>query len=159
MDHRIAEGCKLILAAARGCGEVTRSLGQFVKALDPVRGQLRRHRLDILQVVDRLVSVGLRSGSQILNLARIDPSKFQRVLEFIRCIRRLNSLRDIGSECCADAADGCSCRAEADLPDRLKRAADTASEGLAESRAPRRGGSSDVDAAQLFGDFALHSVE
>ena len=73
-----------------------------------------------MQVVDRLIGVGLRSRRQILDLPRINASKLQRVLEFIGGVRSLDRFWDVGSEGRTKTADSRADRAETELPDRLK---------------------------------------
>ena len=106
-----------LLGAARDRVDVAGRFGHLVEVLDAVRGELRRHRLDVGEVIDGLVCVGLRGGGQLLDARRINAREFKGFLELVGGVGRGDRRGDLCSERGRDAADCCCNAAEADLTD------------------------------------------
>ena len=62
LDERERDLLERLLGAARDRVDVAGRFGHLVEVLDAVCGELRRYRLNVRQVVHRLVGVGLRGG-------------------------------------------------------------------------------------------------
>ena len=73
--------------------QIARGLRQFVIVLDAVGGQLRRHVLDIGQVVDGLVRVFLGGLLEPVDGGGVDPRELERGDELVGGVGRLDGLR------------------------------------------------------------------
>ena len=106
-----------LFRAARDGVDVSGRFGHLVEVFDAVRGELRRHRLNIRQVVHRLIGVGLSGGGQLLDPRRVNAREFERLLELVGRVGRRDRCGDLRRERGRDAADRRGDAAEAELAD------------------------------------------
>ena len=145
LGDRQAEQSVSLLVAASNRVQVAGSLSDLIEILDGIRGELGRHRLNVVQIVHCLVSVLTRRLRQLLDLPAVKPSEIKCSLELLRRVRRRSSLF-------GDVLNPDRRRSQRAKPDKLRR--------QPRGHAPPGGlaypPSLSLDAAECLGDVLLN---